>query len=154
MRPSALKRTSPTSPPGNVANWRAFALSQSAITLTWAEASSRPSGLKWIPEADRVTAISFVHEALRPGGFFALWENNPWNPGTRYVMHRNEFDKDATMLAPPKARHLLLAGGFEVVSTDFLFIFPKALRWLRGIEPAVSRLPFGGQYQILCRKPM
>jgi len=22
-------------------------------------------------------------EALRPGGLFALWENNAWNPGTR-----------------------------------------------------------------------
>ena len=22
--------------------------------------------------------------ALRPGGLFALWENNPWNPGTRW----------------------------------------------------------------------
>ena len=107
-----------------------------------------------IPEAKRSAALNFVHRALRPGGLFAFWENNPWNPGTRYVMSRNEFDKDAITLPAPKARSLLQAAGFEVVSTDFLFIFPRALRWLRSIEPIVSALPFGGQYQILCRKPM
>lgn len=107
-----------------------------------------------IPEAQRAAAINFVHRALRPGGFFAFWENNPWNPGTRYVMNRNEFDKDAITLATPKARNLLRDAGFEVVSTDFLFIFPRALRWLRPIEPLISGLPFGGQYQVLCRKPM
>jgi hypothetical protein len=25
---------------------------------------------------------------MRPGGVVALWENNPWNPATRYVMGR------------------------------------------------------------------
>jgi SAM-dependent methyltransferase len=36
-----------------------------------------------IPVADRDHAIQYVSHALRPGGLFALWENNPWNPGTR-----------------------------------------------------------------------
>lgn len=106
-----------------------------------------------IPEAKRPSAINLIYRGLRPGGLFAFWENNPWNPGTRYVMSRCEFDRDARTLAPPKARSLLQAGGFEVISTDFLFIFPRALRLLRGIEPLVSRLPLGGQYQVLCRKP-
>jgi SAM-dependent methyltransferase len=107
-----------------------------------------------IPETKRSAAFNFVYRALRPGGFFAFWENNPWNPGTRYVMSRCEFDKDAITLAAPQARSLLQAVGFEVISTNFLFIFPRALSWLRGIEPALSRLPFGGQYQILCRRPL
>ncbi len=106
-----------------------------------------------IPEAERAAAVNLIYRALRPGGLFAFWENNPWNPGTRYVMSHCEFDKDAITLAPPQARKLLQAGGFEVISTDFLFIFPRALRLLRGIEPLVSRLPLGGQYQVLCRKP-
>jgi hypothetical protein len=41
----------------------------------------------------------------------------------------------------------------EVIGTDFLFIFPKLLGWLRGLEPWVTRLPLGAQYQVLCRKP-
>jgi SAM-dependent methyltransferase len=106
-----------------------------------------------IPPEGRAAAVDYVYSSLRPGGLFALWENNPWNPGTRYVMSRIPFDRDAVPLTPPGARGLLRAGGFEVVRTDYLFIFPRVLRWLRWLEPLVARLPFGAQYQVLCRKP-
>jgi SAM-dependent methyltransferase len=105
-----------------------------------------------IPLNERVTAVNFVHRSLRPRGLFAFWENNPWNPGTRYVMSRISFDRDAIMLTPPEARRLLRAGGFEILRTDFLFIFPRMLRRFRGLEPLVSRLPLGAQYQVLGRK--
>jgi hypothetical protein len=52
--------------------------------------------------------------SLRPGGLFAPWENNPWNPNTRYVMSRIPFDRDATTLSPPKAVGLLRQNGFQV----------------------------------------
>lgn len=106
-----------------------------------------------IPVAERADRISYAYRSLRSGGLFAFWENNPWNPGTRYVMSRVAFDRDAITLTSPEAKQLLEAGGFEILRTDFLFIFPRFLSWLRGIEPSLSRLPLGGQYQILCRKP-
>ena len=68
-------------------------------------------------------------------------------------MSRIPFDRDAIPLTPYEARHLLQAGGFEALRTDFLFIFPRMLRWFRGIEPLLSKLPLGAQYQVLCRKP-
>ena len=105
-----------------------------------------------IPPGERPAAVRYVAESLRPGGLFAFWENNPWNPGTRYVMDRCPFDGDAVTLTPPEARSLLRAGGLEVVRTDFLFLFPRPLRALRPLEPLVSGLPLGAQYQILCRK--
>lgn len=105
-----------------------------------------------IPVADRAKAVTSVSDALEPGGWFALWENSPWNPGTRYVMSRCAFDRDAVLLSPPETRRLLRAHGFDIVRTDFLFIFPNQLRALRWTEPLVSRLPLGGQYQVLCRK--
>src|SRR5262249_42684830 len=38
-----------------------------------------------IPPAERPAALRQIRAALRPSGLFAFWENNPWNPGTRYV---------------------------------------------------------------------
>ncbi|MSU20094.1 MAG: class I SAM-dependent methyltransferase [Pedosphaera sp.] len=105
-----------------------------------------------IPLKERAGAVDYVYRSLRPGGLFAFWENNPWNPGTRYVMSRIPFDRDAITLTPPESRALLRKGGFEVLRTDFIFIFPKMLSWFRGLEPLVARWPFGAQYQVLCRK--
>lgn len=106
-----------------------------------------------IPLAERAGAVNSVFRALKPGGIFAFWENNPWNPATRYVMSRIPFDKDAITLTPKESRNLLRAGGFEVLRTDFLFIFPKYLKWFRPLETAISSWPLGTQYQVLCRKP-
>jgi len=106
-----------------------------------------------IPPDERPSAVRAVREALIPGGLFAFWENNPWNPGTRYVMSKIPFDRDAVTLTPPEARRLLASNGFEVVRTDFLFIFPKFLRVLRGLEPLVARAPLGAQYMVLARRP-
>jgi len=103
--------------------------------------------------ANRGEAVNYVYRSLKPGGIFALWENNPWNPGARHVMNRITFDRDAIMLSACETRRWLVAGGFEILQTNFLFIFPRKLSWLRGIEPLVSRMPFGAQYQVLSRKP-
>jgi trans-aconitate methyltransferase len=105
-----------------------------------------------IPPEQRAEALALVHGALRAGGLFSFWENSPWSLATRYVMSRCAFDRDAITLTPPEARSLLRAGGFEILRTDFRFIFPRALRALRKIEDFVYRVPFGSQYQILCRK--
>jgi SAM-dependent methyltransferase len=103
--------------------------------------------------AERLGVAGLIRAALRPGGFFALWENSPWNPGTRYVMSRIPFDRDAIPLSVLEARRLLRAAGFELVRSDFLFLFPAALSWLRFLERPLSRLPLGAQYQVLARKP-
>lgn len=105
-----------------------------------------------IPRADRAASLDYIQRSMKPDALFAFWENNPWNPGTRYVMRRCPFDADAITLTPPEARRMLSAAGFEIVSTNFLFIFPRILAPLRRLEPLAARLPFGAQYQVLCRK--
>lgn len=106
-----------------------------------------------IPPEMRAGAVDLLFRSLRPGGVLAFWENNPWNPGTRYVMSRIPFDRNAETLAASAAGRLLRRGGFEILRCDHLFLFPRALRLLRPLERRLSRLPLGGQYQVLCRKP-
>ena len=105
-----------------------------------------------IPPAERQGCVRFVRDSLRPGGFFSFWENNPWNPGTRYVMSQCAFDRDAITLTPLEAKSLLRAGGFHVERTDFLFFFPRALKVLRPFEKFLMGVPLGAQYHILCRR--
>ncbi len=106
-----------------------------------------------IPPAMRDDAVRYIYERLQPVGWFAFWENNPWSPGTQYVMSQCVFDRDAIKIPPPQARELLRKAGLEVVRTDYCFFFPRFLTALRFLEPALSRLPLGAQYLVLCRKP-
>ncbi|MGH7713345.1 MAG: class I SAM-dependent methyltransferase [Gemmatimonadaceae bacterium] len=105
-----------------------------------------------IPPNERPKALAYIAGALASGGIFAFCENNPWNPGTRYVMSRIPFDRDAVTLSPPEARRILRGEGFEIVRTDSLFVFPRPLSWLRSLESALVRVPVGGQYIVFCRR--
>jgi SAM-dependent methyltransferase len=105
-----------------------------------------------VEPAERLDALGYVHRSLAERGYFGFWENNPWNPGTRLVMRRIPFDRDAKLISPPHARELLTRSGFEVLRTDSLFYFPRVLSVLRPLEARLARFPLGAQYMILCRK--
>lgn len=106
-----------------------------------------------IPLHLRDTSAKTVCNALRKGGFFAYFENNPWNPGTKMVMSRIAFDRDAITLSYLESKELLKRNGFADVSTNrFAFYFPNALSFLRFTEPALETLPLGAQYLVLARK--
>lgn len=105
-----------------------------------------------IPLNQRDAAVEYVYQRLRPGGFLAFWENNPWSPATRYVMSQCVFDRDAIMIPPPQARYLLRAQGFEILRTDYRFFFPRFLGALRFLEAAFAGIPLGAQYIVLCCK--
>jgi SAM-dependent methyltransferase len=107
-----------------------------------------------IPLDQQADALRYVANCLRPGGYFAFWENNPWNPGTRYIMSRIPFDRDAIMIWPRRARRLLRDAGLPVVRTDCCFIYPKLLGFLRPTEKWFTKIPLGAQYQVLTRKPL
>ncbi|MES2697083.1 MAG: class I SAM-dependent methyltransferase [Verrucomicrobiota bacterium] len=106
-----------------------------------------------IPPAERLAAARQIFDLLRPGGCWFFWENNPLNPGTRWVMSRIPFDRDAITLTPGEARRLGVDAGGMRIETSYHFYFPNALRALRGTERWLRRIPFGGQYLVVLQKP-
>jgi SAM-dependent methyltransferase len=106
-----------------------------------------------IEPTSRSGAIQSIHRALRSGGVLALFENNPWNPGTRMVMSRIPFDRDAITLTLPETKGLLRSGGFARPALGWsLFYFPRPLAFLRFSEGALSHLPLGAQYCVMAVK--
>jgi SAM-dependent methyltransferase len=105
-----------------------------------------------LPEK-RDEALQKIYTYLKPGGLFALFENNPHNPGTRAVMRRIPFDKDAITLSPGESKKLLLKNGFKpLIKTRFLFYFPRKLSFMRPTEKHLVHLPLGAQYYVLVEK--
>ena len=104
-----------------------------------------------VPVAERPAALAWIRSRMAFGGTFALWENNSWNLGARWVMRRIPFDRDAVMLSPADAVRMLKRAGFGTLSLDFAFVFPKFLGWARPLERVLCKLPLGAQYQVLCR---
>ena len=106
-----------------------------------------------IPLEQRAGAVEMIYDSLKPGGLLALFENNPLNPGTRMVMSRIPFDKDAITLVPNETLKMITAIGFKIkIKPRFLFYFPKALKFLRRFEKFFVHIPLGAQYYFLAEK--
>ena len=106
-----------------------------------------------IEAEQRAAALDYVFRSLKSGGIFTFFEHNPWNPGTRHIMANCEFDQDAITISPMEAVKLLRSAGFEVLGREFLFFFPRWLGVFRRLEPALAKIPLGGQYVVLAGKP-
>jgi trans-aconitate methyltransferase len=98
---------------------------------------------------EREAIVRGIRATLRPGGLFVLWENNPWNPGTRLVMRRIPFDRDAKTLSYRTAVRLVTTSRFAVRRVSSHFYFPSWLAALRQLEPALEPIPLGAQYCVL-----
>ena len=106
-----------------------------------------------VPPDDWTTFVAEAFRVVRPGGVFAIYEHNPWNPATQYAVSRCEFDRDAVLLSMPTSRRLSSEAGFERVEGDFILFFPRPGQIFRQIESALTWLPLGAQYCLTGRKP-
>ena len=97
---------------------------------------------------DRPDFYAQVRDLLQPGGVAAIFENNPLNPGTRLVMRRIPFDRDAQPLTHWRLRRDLSQAGLQPLHWASLFYFPRPLRLLRPLERGLHRLPLGAQYGV------
>lgn len=97
--------------------------------------------------------VSEVRRILRPGGIFAVFEHNPWNPLTRWAVERCVFDKDAVLLSMPTAKRFLTQGGFKVAASEFILSLPAAEGRLASVDRALRKVPTGAQYLVVGQKP-
>lgn len=98
-----------------------------------------------LPDA-RLPALQEIQRVLACDGVFVLIEHNPYNPVTRFVVNRCEFDKDAQLLSLGAAGALLQESGLHVFRQGYFYAVPPVNRVLAAIDRALSWLPLGAQY--------
>jgi SAM-dependent methyltransferase len=102
-----------------------------------------------IDAEQHVELFTQLRKRLRPGGVFVVWEHNPVNPVTRYIVATCPFDENAVLIPGPVLKSRLRAAGFPKVDVRYTGFFPHALAALRPAEPWLAWLPVGAQHYAL-----
>ncbi len=102
--------------------------------------------LHHIRPSDRPAVMADLGGRVAPGGRIAVFEHNPLNPLTRWVVAHCPFDDDAILLWPSETLELLGAAGLVRPRRKYVLFFPAALAALRPLEPRLAWLPLGAQY--------
>jgi ubiquinone/menaquinone biosynthesis C-methylase UbiE len=105
-----------------------------------------------IPPTEHESWMTELRRVVRPGGGLVVFEHNPLNPLTHYAVSRCVFDKDAILLRARTLADRLTSSGWHVRRIRFHVFFPQWLHWLRPLEPALGRIPLGGQYSVFAIK--
>jgi len=89
-----------------------------------------------------------VHRVLKPGGRLYLFEHNPLNPLTKYLVNTCVFDKDAKLLRSGYCASILKAARLSIKKIDFIIFFPRKgiLSKFIFLEKYLRWFPLGGQY--------
>jgi SAM-dependent methyltransferase len=105
-----------------------------------------------IPPEQRQNVIDGLAARLAPGGIIAIFEHNPVNPVTRWVVERCPFDGDAILLPPAETFSILTRAKLDFKRRDYIVFMPRLLGWLRAVEPSLAWLPLGAQYAMVAQK--
>jgi SAM-dependent methyltransferase len=99
-----------------------------------------------VPPADWTSFAAEMARVLKPGGLALVIEHNPFNPMTRHVVNRCEFDRDAVLLNARTCRGLLQRAGLKSVDNQYITFIPFQMPGVERIEQWLGWLPLGAQY--------
>jgi 2-polyprenyl-3-methyl-5-hydroxy-6-metoxy-1,4-benzoquinol methylase len=99
-----------------------------------------------IPPPDRKALIQELGARLDRRGMLAIFEHNPANPVTRWVVERCPFDDDAILLPPKETFSYITQAKLTPKRRDYIVFLPHFLAWMRPLESSLSWLPLGAQY--------
>ena len=93
-----------------------------------------------------------ISNLLKEGGNIFIFEHNPYNPITRYLVNTCIFDTDAVLLKKKELIKLLIDSNLSINICRYTLFLPSFLKKLRVFESMLGYLPLGGQYFISANK--
>ena len=105
-----------------------------------------------IQRQDRNSALRYCYERLTCRGRLFVFEHNPFNPVTRYIVSRCPVDVGAILLTRKETIKKVQDVGFNLIAAEYFLFFPKLLQIFRPLEDQLRWLPLGGQYFVVAER--
>ncbi len=110
-----------------------------------------------------IQTLTEVYRVLKDRGMIAIYEMNPLNPLTRYVVNTNEIDSAVNLDGHRKSlypttfyrwetKSIIKQCGFKIRRQEYLAFFPKFLSFLLPLERYMAKIPIGGLYSVFGEK--
>ncbi|WP_309381006.1 class I SAM-dependent methyltransferase [Cerasicoccus frondis] len=106
-----------------------------------------------VPPAQWNHFCAEAYRVVRPGGLFVVFEHNPWNPLTQWVVSRVPFDADAVLLSAWRTLQLQRKAGFFPLERRHILFTPWAGKLWSQVDKLLGRTNIGAQYYAAARKP-
>jgi len=105
-----------------------------------------------IDHQEHVGLLEEFRRVLNPDGVAFVFEHNPYNPLTVWIVNNCPFDENARLIRAQVMRQRFLEAGFTQARIRYRIFFPNALRALRRLEKSLTWLPLGAQYYVMASK--
>jgi 2-polyprenyl-3-methyl-5-hydroxy-6-metoxy-1,4-benzoquinol methylase len=105
--------------------------------------------LHHVKPAGRRGVIREAASRLADGGKLVIFEHNPINPLTRWVVSQCSFDQDAILLPSRETQAYFRPNGLRLLWRDYIVFFPRWLGRFRPLEPSLAWCPLGAQYVVV-----
>lgn len=100
--------------------------------------------------------LAFLQEmrrVVRPGGMVAIFEHNPINPLTQWVVRTCPIDENAVLLGSRRLSKLAAQAEFVEIAKQYILFTPLDGTAYRKFDNLVGWLPLGAQYYVVARVP-
>jgi SAM-dependent methyltransferase len=104
--------------------------------------------LHHVPPAGWQAFLSEMARVVRPGGLVVIFEHNPLNPFTQWIVRTCELDEHAVLVWPGRLRSLFAGAGLGRLERRHILSTPFEGPLFRKVDRLLGRLPWGAQYYV------